>query len=296
MVWKDRVQKWLCLFCLSVLVSGLLAWVEPPFWGIAARSVSSTIASQQGRAVAPAPLTSIHAQSQESAPLKGFPPLQVHPLPASLAQWQDPNNAGDYFHRVKPTKLGYLVWSEFPLKVYIDQATDSASETAALNRLRGWSDAVLQAVQEWGNYLPLVVVERPDQAQISILAETPPLRRLAPAATKPSPPGNPRLQLPRARSAETRYEFYLQQADGQPPRLSHRCKISLKPGQPQKYIHAAARHELGHALGIWGHSDRKTDVLYFSQVRNPPSISVRDINTLKRVYEQPTRLGWPLPR
>ena len=37
---------------------------------------------------------------------------------------------------------------------------------------------------------------------------------------------------------------------------------------------------------------RETDVLYFSQVRNPPAISARDVNTLKRVYEQPTRLGW----
>jgi predicted Zn-dependent protease len=33
-------------------------------------------------------------------------------------------------------------------------------------------------------------------------------------------------------------------------------------------------------------------VPYFSQVRNPPPISPRDVNTLKRIYQQPTSLGW----
>ncbi len=48
---------------------------------------------------------------------------------------------------------------------------------------------------------------------------------------------------------------------------------------------------LGHALGIWGHSQLETDALYFSQVRKPAFISVRDVNTLKKVYEQSTALG-----
>ena len=74
--------------------------------------------------------------------------------------------------------------------------------------------------------------------------------------------------------------------------LSHRFAVYLNPNQVGKYVPATARHELGHALGIWGHSLLETDVLYFSQVRNPPAISARDVNTLKRVYEQPTRLGW----
>jgi hypothetical protein len=30
-------------------------------------------------------------------------------------------------------------------------------------------------------------------------------------------------------------------------------------------------------------------------VNAPPDISERDLRTLKRVYEQPTRLGWPIP-
>jgi predicted Zn-dependent protease len=68
----------------------------------------------------------------------------------------------------------------------------------------------------------------------------------------------------------------------------------LSPSQTGNYVVAAARHELGHALGIWGHSPLQTDALYFSQVRNPPTISSSDVNTLKRVYQQPTSLGWSL--
>ncbi len=74
--------------------------------------------------------------------------------------------------------------------------------------------------------------------------------------------------------------------------MSHYCTIFLNPHQTSKYIQAAARHELGHALGIWGHSPVASDALYFSQVSDLVTISGRDINTLKRVYQQPTRLGW----
>ena len=57
---------------------------------------------------------------------------------------------------------------------------------------------------------------------------------------------------------------------------------------------ATMRHELGHALGIWGHSPNENDALYYSQVSNPVGISARDINTLKEIYQQPTKLGWQI--
>jgi predicted Zn-dependent protease len=196
--------------------------------------------------------------------------LKLHPLPPTLGQWQDPQNSGDYFSSVKPTEVGYLVWSKFPIKVYIDSRSSSTKQAQA------WFNSVFQAVQEWNVYLPLVVVEQPEAADITILRSHPPLNR----------------KIPRARSAETRYELYISKAI--PGVLSHRCTILLSPSQTNNYLQAAARHELGHALGIWAHSPVKTDALYFAQVRNPPPISPRDINTLKRVYEQPTRLGWPV--
>ena len=201
--------------------------------------------------------------------------LQPHPLPPTLIQWQDPNNSGDYFSQVTPTEVGYLVWSQFPVRVYIGASKDRGTEAA-----QRWVKAVLQAVQEWNVYIPLEVVDRQERADINILRSAPSLNTSLTG------------KISRARSAETRYELYISNRSTNPGILSHRCTILLSPSQTSQYLQAAARHELGHAMGIWGHSSMPTDALYFSQVRNPPPISPRDLNTLKRVYEQPTRLGW----
>ncbi|KJH72218.1 peptidase [Aliterella atlantica CENA595] len=192
---------------------------------------------------------------------------QSHPLPFTLAQWQDPQNSGDYFFEVKMTEVGYLVWSQFPIKVYIQPYNQS-------DRL--WIEPVIRAVQEWNYFLPLQVVDNFQTADIRIVPKVPPLQT---------------TNFLRARSAQTRYQLYVNSSKPAAI-LSHYCTILLNPRQSSRYIQAAARHELGHALGIWGHSPEATDALYFSQVSDIVPISSRDINTLKRVYQQPTRLGW----
>ena len=204
---------------------------------------------------------------------QSLPASQPHPLPSTLRQWQDSSNSGDYFSQIKPTRLGYLVWSQFPVKIYITTLNKLPKQQA-----QTWVETVSQAVNEWQNYFPLEIVTQADIADIIIERKAPPLQF------------DRDRKISRARSAQTTYEFYTKNNT-----LSHRFTILLSPSQTGKYLLAATRHELGHALGIWGHSSMKSDALYFSQVRNPPPISPRDVNTLKRVYEQPTSLGWSLP-
>lgn len=208
-----------------------------------------------------------HAQSGATEEAIAFQP---HPLPKTLAQWQDQNHSGNYFNQIEPLKVGHLIWSQFPIQVYIEQPTD--------NLAQDWREKVQSAVWEWNAYLPLQIVEEPELADIQIFRRRPPLE-----------PGNLR-----ATSAETRYQVYLRKLEDGTQMLAHRFTILLSPTQTNRYIASAARHEFGHALGIWGHSPVESDVMYFSQVREPPPISARDLNTLKQIYQQPTRLGWQL--
>jgi predicted Zn-dependent protease len=228
-------------------------------------------------------LEPVLAEANSSATAEIVPHPRVHPLPATLAQWQDPNSQDDYFSEVTPTEVGYLIWSLFPVKVYIETVATQAEHLPNLpvqQQPQIWTEAVRQAVEEWSVYLPLEVVAIPDDADIAIWRRVPPLQQEGGSL--------------RARSAQTRYELYIRQTDDTLSSLAQRFTILLRPDQTAEYTKAAARHELGHALGIWGHSPIETDVLYFSQVHHPSTISVRDVNTLKRIYEQSTLLGWSL--
>ncbi|BDA69174.1 hypothetical protein RIVM261_058350 [Rivularia sp. IAM M-261] len=208
------------------------------------------------------------------------PSTLTHPLPSTLMRWQDVKNSGDYFDAVKPTEVGYLVWSNFPVKVYIE-----TPKNLNKNQASTWVNAVSSTVQEWNTYLPLQIVEQSESADITILRKAPPLQGNPPKLGGTE--ADTAHFSPRARSAQTTYNLYTKNNI-----LYHRFSILLSPSQTGEYLIAAARHELGHALGIWGHSPLQSDALYFSQVRNPPLISTRDVNTLKKVYEQPTKLGW----
>ncbi len=221
------------------------------------------------------PLTAVN-----SPPL---PDLRVHPLPPSLARWQGKLDLGDYFDVVKSTPLGYLIWSQFPVKVYLKNPTvDSA---AANLRWQEWLKTVDRAIAEWNVYVPLIRVTDSQNADIIISSDRP--ERKIQLNTQTG-----RYDIPRAIAAQTNYQFYLRD---NPPILAHRMTIKLPPNTTGESLLATIRHEMGHALGIWGHSPAISDALYFSQVRDPQPISPRDINTLQKIYQQPTRLGWTIP-
>ena len=194
-----------------------------------------------------------------------IPPLQTYPLPAPLAAWTDPTPQGDYFDQIQSTRVGYLLWTQFPVQVYVAPSTLTDP-----NRVQSWQQSALAAIAAWQVYFPVEATTNPSEAGIE-------LSQSAPDQTSGA----------RARSAQTRFTLH-QDDQG---RLRHHMTIQIRPTQAGEFETAAIRHELGHALGIWGHSPMMTDALYFSQVREPPPISARDVNTLQRIYRQGTRLG-----
>lgn len=204
-------------------------------------------------------------------------------MPKFLSDWQDPNNTGDYFREVEPTPLGYLIWSHFPVTIFIEQPI-ADHESAASQRFKDWVSTVRSAIAEWNLYLPLQEITQPETANITIW-------RSQPEREIKLNPETRLYDIPRAIAAETNYQFYLQQ---NPTQIAHKMKIEISPNYTGISLLATIRHELGHAFGIWGHSPQPSDALYFSQVSDPPAISPRDINTLKKIYQQPTKLGWKI--
>lgn len=203
--------------------------------------------------------------------------LTVHPLPSTLLPIN--HGHGDYFEQIQPTPVGHLIWSKFPVTVYIEPPPEEAHHTAHQQRLQQWYDAVEQAVSEWNEYLPLQVVNEPARADIRVM-------RFRPRIEATVDPETGLLKISRAATAQTRYQFYLDEQI-----LSHRFTIQLSPSLSPTQTLATARHEIGHGLGIWGHSLVEGDVMYFSQVSHPPEISARDLNTLRKIYQQPTCMG-----
>lgn len=208
-----------------------------------------------------------------------LPPLQTYPLPLSLQNWHSENN-DNYFTEIEPHLVGYLLWLNFPVKVYLESPPDDLP-TSSYQKFLRWQEITRKAIAVWHPYLPLTEVKTEKEADILIY-------RRQPSLDAKLNPETGLYEIPRAKAAVTQIKFYL--SDTNPQKLRHRMVIEVNPNQTDDYLLANITHELGHGLGIWGHSPEKTDIMYFSHTREIPQISVRDINTLKLIYQQPTRL------
>jgi predicted Zn-dependent protease len=76
--------------------------------------------------------------------------------------------------------------------------------------------------------------------------------------------------------------------------LEPSVEVLLSPGQRPVAIEATALHELGHAFGLWGHSDRAADAMAAVPGSAPVlELTPRDLATLRWLYRQSSRFGSP---
>jgi predicted Zn-dependent protease len=171
---------------------------------------------------------------------------------------------GTYSQALKPTPAGWprrdqwCVWIE---------PTENHGPTGIWEQR--WQRAVLAAVATWRQHLPIQLVPDPAQAQVRVERRRPP------------------TQQGRASHGRALLQLLEVQRDRQ-WRLEPRVQVLISPGQAEPAIQATALHELGHAFGLWGHSDAPGDAMATRPGARPVlQLSSRDRATLEWLQQQP---------
>ncbi|MFZ0963495.1 MAG: matrixin family metalloprotease [Terriglobia bacterium] len=184
-------------------------------------------------------------------------------------------SAGDYYLDIAESSESEK-WNTFPIKVLIGNVP-----------VADWAQGAREAFRIWSGMFPLELTPEPEEADIRFNWEAEP-------------------DMERGAVGEEMDWVQFRRVGGE---LSARkvayISVDLSHRWSKDEMRAIVLHELGHALGIRGHSDSKGDIMYWQvqekthQVRVPglyypyawkslvSKPSQRDLNTLIRLYNTP---------
>lgn len=163
------------------------------------------------------------------------------------------NDTGDYIKDLDQTAK----WAKMPIRVWIQ---DSPYKATAQKAFGEWE-------VKTGKTVSFVLVSNPNTAQIKL--------NFVNKITDPVSDNNIGLT-----NTKTMFNCI----------TSANIQILQKTesGSMKTYnqIYPVVLHEIGHAIGLSGHSTRRNDIMYENNLTNDIHLSNRDINTLKAIYKK----------
>jgi predicted Zn-dependent protease len=205
----------------------------------------------------------VQAQNPYSPPANSYVPPAAGSsnLGGALENMPYDKKVGDYSQQVLRMGGSFARWTNLPVRVHIPMNTPDT-----------WRAPIDNAVRKWAQYLPTVIAPPSETAEIEIGW----INHLMPRQL-----GITNLEI---FNGHPRVTVYLLRPSYYPPDV------------PESTLGKVALHQLGHALGLFGHSTSPGDIMCALDTPNKAGvakatgISQRDINTLRRIYESP-----PLP-
>jgi predicted Zn-dependent protease len=228
--------------------------------------------AQQVQQMPPPTRTSPRQQHHQQTPRQqAQPPAQNEPSAVisgleTLPPYE--HKAGDYSQQVIRLGGSFARWTSFPVRVHIP-----------MNTQENWRAAIDAAVKKWSQFIPVTIAPPNEPADIEIGW----INHLMPRQL-----GITNLEI---FNGHPRVTVYLLRPSYYPPDVT------------EATLQRVALHEIGHGLGLFGHSPNPADAMFSldtpvkSGLPKTPTVTPRDVNTLRKVYEaQPLPEGFQSPQ